>query len=161
MKPVEQFPEVQQLQVNLEDLYWDTVIARDSLQSDLVSDGDLNTIRMKLPSACENVTSVCTRGKLQRDVGHMTIRVVKSTVGTNHPDHIKINVGLFTCVVNRHTARHSCRTSTFVFSLTAADAQAPGSRILPDWRSPGHEATACARTSCCIRCENKVAQLPC
>ena len=38
--PVEQFSEVQELQVNHENLHWDTVIAKGLLQSDLVSDGD-------------------------------------------------------------------------------------------------------------------------
>ena len=41
MQPFEQFLEVQELQVNLEGMPWDTEIAKYLLRSDLVSDGDL------------------------------------------------------------------------------------------------------------------------
>ena len=41
VSPTEHFLEVQELQVNTEGMYWETVVAMDLPGSEMVSDGDL------------------------------------------------------------------------------------------------------------------------
>ena len=63
---MKQFLEVQELQVNVDGTYWDTVIAKESLRSDLVSDGDLELSATQLKH--------CTTGKWEFELAHTTKR---------------------------------------------------------------------------------------
>ena len=76
----------------------------------------LGKFRMKLPSACENVTGAelldatfCTRGNQQRDVGHFeNIVMCQIHYRTKPSGYIELTVGLITCVCEcslRQTAR--------------------------------------------------------
>ena len=56
--------------VNPEGSYWDNVLAKDSLLSEM---GTLGTFRMRAPSACENVSNAefLHAAFAQRDVGRV------------------------------------------------------------------------------------------
>ena len=81
VSPNEQFLEAQELLVNPEGVYWDTISAK-GVNSGLISDWleAVNIVHGASLPACENVTNaevfdgtLCTRGKLRRHVGHARI----------------------------------------------------------------------------------------
>ena len=81
MSPNEQLLEAQELLVNPEGVYWDTISAKE-VDSGLISDWleAVNIVHGASLPACENVTNaevlngtLCTRGKLRRHVGHARI----------------------------------------------------------------------------------------
>ena len=81
VSPNEQFLEAQELLVNPEGVYWDTIHAK-GVNSGLICDwlDAVNIVHGASLPACENVTNaevfdgtLCTRGKLRRHVGHARI----------------------------------------------------------------------------------------
>ena len=81
VSPNGQFLEAQELLVNSECVYWDTISAK-GVNSGLISDRleAVNIVHGASLPACENVTNaevfdgtLCTRGKLRRHVGHARI----------------------------------------------------------------------------------------
>ena len=81
VSPNEQFLEAQELLVNPEGVYWDTISAK-GVNSGLIFYRleAVNIVHGESLPACENVTNaevfdgtLCTRGKLRRHVGHARI----------------------------------------------------------------------------------------